>query len=704
MSEQSAPQRPLAVTRPKDNFADLELRELPGMVHWFSPSVLVTTARQALLSAAFGQFADQRTMQAAVDWVDPAATAKRYDYSHELPAGSSEPYWVDYVADLGDGFDSTYAVACQLARDQIKIGDHEMPAGRLLVMGGDEVYPYPNREDYVLRMHYPYELASPVSPCLTKEERSKRRKLFVLPGNHDWYDGLNAFDYYFCGARRETEVSPALEAKQIGRWWCPQHRSYFALRLPHDWWIWGADIQLSQYLDAGQVQYFKNVAENPIFGEKSKVILCVAEPSWLPEHQTKIVGRALFEEQRSKLALMGQIVTERGAKICAILAGDNHHYCRYFSPDLNVNLITAGGGGAYMHPTHQLEKDIHVRWNNTDYPFTLYCKPVADKPKLRRPAVFPGRRTSQAMAWRNLVFPLLNPTFATGLGFFYWVMTWLFSQTVSRCQMARSGNDPLGLALQMRECFLGSEADPPALRVRPTTPAVIRDYVLTTIGACVTNFALAVFALALLGILIYYADSRRTLPRVALGSAHWLAHVLAMMTTYLGLTIWTYYLAWDTIWFSPVRYFWPLSELTYSQAMVFLYPFLCIFIGGGVAATIWGLYLTICCVWGHIHWDHAFSALRIPDYKNFLRIKLEPDKLTIFPIGLRRVPRRPKIQQERPRWWPSWLRGREARILWTRCADTDNPSPPHYFVPPREAQAQLIEPPIEIRVDDIRNS
>ena len=99
----------------------------------------------------------------------------------------------------------------------------------------------------------------------------------MLPGNHDWYDGLSSFDYMFCKAR----FGHAAE-NRIGGWLCPQHRSYFAIRLPHNWWIWGADIQLAQYLDAGQVLYFEGVAEamkqHPT--EAPKLILCTPEPTW----------------------------------------------------------------------------------------------------------------------------------------------------------------------------------------------------------------------------------------------------------------------------------------------------------------------------------------------------------------------------------------------------------------------------------------
>jgi hypothetical protein len=44
--------------------------------------------------------------------------------------------WIDFVADLGDGFDSTFAVASLLAPDQLKVGELTLPRGQLLVIRG----------------------------------------------------------------------------------------------------------------------------------------------------------------------------------------------------------------------------------------------------------------------------------------------------------------------------------------------------------------------------------------------------------------------------------------------------------------------------------------------------------------------------------------------------------------------------------------
>jgi hypothetical protein len=45
--------------------------------------------------------------------------------------------------------------------------------------------------------------------------------------------------------------------------------------------------------------------------------------------------------------------------------------------------------------------------------------------------------------------------------------------------------------------------------------------------------------------------------------------------------------------------------------------------------------------WLHVHFDEAFSALRIPHYKSFLRLHIdEAGVLELFTIGLRKIPRR----------------------------------------------------------------
>jgi hypothetical protein len=129
--------------------ARLRRGDLPQMVDWFDPGLLAKVGVRSVISATLGAYTDQRLTQAATDNVKESELKGRYDYSstgnprHAIEPDETGSVWVDYIADLGDGFESTYAMAYLLAGDQLKVaGDaNPLPAGKLLVMGGDQVYP-----------------------------------------------------------------------------------------------------------------------------------------------------------------------------------------------------------------------------------------------------------------------------------------------------------------------------------------------------------------------------------------------------------------------------------------------------------------------------------------------------------------------------------------------------------------------------------
>jgi len=63
-------------------------------------------------------------------------------------------------------------------------------------------------------------------------------------------------------------------------------------------------------------------------------------------------------------------------------------------------------------------------------------------------------------------------------------------------------------------------------------------------------------------------------------------------------------------------------------------------LGGLSAATVMGIYLLISLNIFGVHWNNAFSSLRLKRYKCFLRLCIGQDKsLTIYPIGLDKAPR-----------------------------------------------------------------
>ena len=73
-----------------------------------------------------------------------------------------------------------------------------------------------------------------------------------------------------------------------------------------------------------------------------------------------------------------------------------------------------------------------------------------------------------------------------------------------------------------------------------------------------------------------------------------------------------------------------------------------ILLGGFVfGSLIMGIYLLLSMnVFGR-HGNEAFSSLGVEDWKNFLRLHInEQGELTIYPIGLKRVPRKWKRRED----------------------------------------------------------
>ncbi len=295
------------------------------MVRWLDPHQLIDTAVRVLLSGVFSSYADNRELQA----LEPV----------EVPDRSGEAdLWLDYVADVGDGWNSTYTVARLLAAEELKLDwdgeTHATERGRILVMGGDQAYPVPTAVEYENRLLGPYRAALPCASGQAPE-------LFAIPGSHDWYDGLVNFTSIFCRSR------------WIGGWKTRQRRSYFAVKLPNGWWLWGIDIQFGSYIDEAQLQYFSDVAVNQVV-PGDRIILCMAKEVESGRKQAEI------HSDRDVQYLEREIIQPSGARLLLSLKSGKHYYCRYEEEDGFRHHIRSGGGGAFLHPTHNLPERIEL--------------------------------------------------------------------------------------------------------------------------------------------------------------------------------------------------------------------------------------------------------------------------------------------------------------------------------------------------------
>ena len=584
--------------------AETDLKKYPGMVSWFNPCVLFKILQGFILSAWFARYADQRVIQGASDKADSDTLNKRADLTHkDTEIDDNGDFWIDYVSDIGDGFDSTYAVAYLLAQDSLNLEtDTPLPRGSTLIIGGDLVYPDASHKNYLERMRQPYMLAHPHDT----RKNAKHPRLFAIPGNHDWYDGLAAFHGTFCRANDKPPYNGGL---RVGNWLCQQHRSYFAIKLPHDWWIWGIDTQLTGFVDRPQADYFRTMAKS--LTPDSKVIICMAVPGWVyaenHEDQTELrAARYIANMARVSDKKHGPKVS----KVVAFLAGDLHHYSRYESQNEDLQLITAGGGGAFTHSTHTLKQTIKIpdirRTETHSETFTLANHKSAEGQT--EPSCYPSQSTSRRLMTRNLWFPLTNFGFSIGLGFLYLIGSWAFAT-----------NEIMGITM-----FTG------------------------------------VLFFALYG----YADGNKWLEKIIIGSIHTLCHIVCFLNLAFLLRILN----------SKI---FDLEKLHILKGTAFILEM--IVIGGVFGGFIFGIYLYIMSRWFKRHAPDASSALRLNGYRNFLRLKLSKDSLTIYPIGLDQVPSR-----------EGWIANPEAK----------KGRPISVFKSKTPLAPFLIEPPIKIQIND----
>lgn len=525
------------------------------MVRWLHPAQFIRASMDAIVAAVFGTRADQRLVEAMVRPQEPY-----FDYSHIEDGEDS--FWLDYVADTGDGWNSTYCIARLLALPEMELATADGPLhttrrGSVLVFGGDTVYPGASRETYEERLIQPYESAMRRSPTPSPD-------MFVIPGNHDWYDGLAAFLRLFCARRwmagRRTR----------------QSRSYFALKLPRNWWLLGTDVQLNSDIDVPQVEYFRQVASR--MDPEDRVILCNAEPAWIHAANTK--------RKRGYLENNLEYLQEKvlGKRISVFLAGDLHHYRRHENPD-GQQKITAGGGGAFLHPTHAPKADV-----------------LLDGYTVQKS--FPDEKTSRKIARGNLLLIRHSPLFGLITGTLY-----LLLALAAYAEVGHLGASDLTQVLS---------AVGYSMVTRPWTMVLGLTTVLS-LGA--------------------FADGAFGRWKWLMGSLHGLGHIVAAFFCAWAGTYFTVTGLGVCAEITPDQTHCAGGWL--HLAGKFLLSSTFTFIGGFlVGPFVSGLYFWVSVNGFLAHSNEAFGALAVADYKNFLRLRISQDGcLTIYPVGVERVPR-----------------------------------------------------------------
>ncbi len=254
------------------------------------------------------------------------------------------------LGDPGEGDASQFAVVPPLlARGR---GTHFM------VICSDVIYPAGDTEQYEDKFYRPY--------------RDYPGPIYAVPGNHDWYDGLNGFMFHLCGA--EAPAAPAAEKaspwKEIVRrrlWRKPkvtdptvparkrtwrgapgqqssQHAPYFAIETG-PLLVVGIDTGIGGDIDREQGEWLKKVSRG---SDKPKLLL-TGKPIYVDGeyHPGVIEGGGTVDE----------IVRAPEHNYVAAIGGDIHNYQRYpvkLADGRKIEYIVSGGSGAYMSATHKI--------------------------------------------------------------------------------------------------------------------------------------------------------------------------------------------------------------------------------------------------------------------------------------------------------------------------------------------------------------
>jgi hypothetical protein len=220
----------------------------------------------------------------------------------------------------------------------------------------DVIYPIGDGNDYVDKFFRPY--GGYLAP------------IYALPGNHDWYDGLGGFMRHFASAEplpprphgsglkeriRDRLCAPSV----IGETTLDDCRKLRPAetqqgQVPGPYWLIeteqlrfvGIDTGILGALDGDQGDWLKRISA----GAKPKVLL-TGKPIYVynEHHPGKIYDRDFTVDE---------VVRDPTNNYIAALGGDIHNYQRYPVPvgDRTIQYIVSGGGGAFVHATHTIEK------------------------------------------------------------------------------------------------------------------------------------------------------------------------------------------------------------------------------------------------------------------------------------------------------------------------------------------------------------
>ncbi|MFC5829167.1 metallophosphoesterase family protein [Nonomuraea insulae] len=316
-----------AQLRPDDHgFSWLNLRTL-----WLS--------RNEILAGLFGD----PSGQVRARWV-AAQEARGIDPEFRIKPPVDGNFSFLLLGDTGEGDASQYAVVPGM----LKMGEETSFA----VIASDVIYPTGSGNEYGDKFFRPY--------------KDYDAPIYAIPGNHDWYDGLGGFMRVFSDApplrpkpdrglrgllwRKPERIDEARltearamrgkasqQATQPGPYWVIESESLL---------IVGVDTGIRNVIDKGQVAWLRRVSLDP-----RPKILVTGKPIY--------TGNVYKPSPLEGGGTIDDIVRDPAHRYVAAIGGDVHNYQRYpvrLDDGRVIQYVVSGGGGAFMHATHIIDR------------------------------------------------------------------------------------------------------------------------------------------------------------------------------------------------------------------------------------------------------------------------------------------------------------------------------------------------------------
>jgi Calcineurin-like phosphoesterase len=332
-----------------------------GNFTWISPAPLLASINDQVVRGL-----DDLVAALRMRWV---ASVRRGDYNRGRLTIGLFAYEMDFsflvLGDPGEQDASQYAVVAPL----LEKGKDT----RFMVICSDVIYPAGDINQYIDGFYLSY--------------RDYKAPIYALPGNHDWYDGLNGFMFHFCGAEPLPPVAyragsyswkerlarvlwrkpsppdmPAvLHERDLfvdGDWKPVQPGPYHAIATK-SLMVISIDTGITGKLDADQGEWLRRVSCDP----RPKVLL-TGKPIYVDGKYD--AGKIGWSKSENDPCTVDDIVRDPKHRYVAAIGGDVHNYQRYSVglrgaeavwPDgtsrPRLEYIVSGGGGAYLSATHR---------------------------------------------------------------------------------------------------------------------------------------------------------------------------------------------------------------------------------------------------------------------------------------------------------------------------------------------------------------